>query len=72
MCGWQRKGEGRDRPSNEELVSDLGLGLSLECPVIQFLHLKALFLPTLNSREEPQSSQLRLNYNNDGELDHFT
>lgn len=40
--GWERyrKGEGRDRLSNEELVSDLGVGLSLGYPVTQFSHLE--------------------------------
>lgn len=72
---------GRDRTSNEELVSDLGVGLSQGCPVTQFLYLDPLFsaqslLPTPNSRKEPShpppwSSQLRLNYVNHGEVDHF-
>lgn len=52
---------GRDRTSNEELVSDLGVGLSQGCPVTQFLYLDPLFsaqslLPTPNSREEPPPS----------------
>lgn len=75
---WEtEEGQGRDGPSNEELVSDLGVGLSLGCLVTQFLHLEfyslysSLLQTPLNSREEPRS-KLRLNYNNNGELDHFT
>lgn len=74
---WEtEEGRGRDKPSNKELVSDLGVGLCLGCPVTQFLHLEPLFsaqslLPTPKSRKEPQC-KLRLNCNNNGELDRFT
>lgn len=46
---WEtEEGRGRDGPSNEKLVSDLGVGLRLGCLVTHFLHLEfySLYSPS--------------------------